>query len=70
MIIRDQNNNARIDPVLKRQIYRCIDDKSIDKGDIQFMDRKKFLQSLPEYLRTAYLKTSNRRIFSSVLFLN
>jgi hypothetical protein len=36
MIIRDENNNASIDPILKKQIYKYIDDERLDKGDLQF----------------------------------
>jgi hypothetical protein len=36
MIIKDENNNASIDPVLKKQIYKYINDKNFDKGDLQF----------------------------------
>jgi hypothetical protein len=39
MIIRDENNNASIDPVLKKQIYKYIDDEGLDKGDLQFSER-------------------------------
>lgn len=39
MIIRDENNNATIDPSLKKQIYKFIDDEGLDKGDIQFAER-------------------------------
>jgi hypothetical protein len=70
MIIRDENNNASIDPVLKKQIYKYIDDEDLDKGDLQFSERNEFIQSLPEYLRKAYLRTANKRIFISVLFMN
>jgi hypothetical protein len=36
MTIRDENNNATIDPSLKKQIYKFIEDEGLDKGDIQF----------------------------------
>jgi hypothetical protein len=39
MIIRDENNNATINPSLKKQIYKFIEDEGLDKGDIQFTER-------------------------------
>jgi potassium voltage-gated channel Eag-related subfamily H protein 5 len=43
MVTRDENNNATIDPSLKKQIYKFIEDEGLDKGDIQFSERNEFI---------------------------
>lgn len=43
LLNRDENNNASIDPVLKKQIYKYINDEKAEKGDIRFMEINKFV---------------------------
>ena len=72
MLTRDKNNNAEIDPALKKQIYKFIEDSGGDEedADLGFMEKNKFVSTLPQHLRKAYLKASNKRIFEPVLFFN
>ena len=59
-----------IDPNLEKSIFNYIKDLNISNEGLEYSERNKFLEELPEHLKKSFYKQANRVIFPTVTFFN
>ena len=69
ILANQQKTNSTLNPVLEKKIYNHINSEMSEASEHLFLKKKeKFLDSLPEGLRTAYYREAYQPIFSNIVF--
>ena len=59
-----------IDPTLEANIFNYIKDLNLSTKGLEYSERNKFLDELPDNLRKSFFQQANKVIFPTVTFFN